>query len=494
MRMLKGLMTGAVLLAGAALPMNAFAAGEIVIAIGSEPSTLDPQARDDGGERAVNDNIYETLMARTADATLVPGLAAQEPTKVDDTTWEFKLREGISFTNGEPFNADSVVASVTRILDPALNSEQLAYFGGITGAEKVDDLTVHIKTTGPDPILPSRMYWMKMVPAEYSKDPKFGELPVGTGPYKLEAFNRGQDIILVANADYWDGAPSIDKVTYRFVGEPGTRLSGLVAGEFDVITNLLPEFVDSVPKSATVQGLETSVIVLSTDNEVTKDPKVREAMNIAIDRQALADSLFGGYGLPARGQIVNPKAFGFNEALQPYPYDPEKAKQLIAEAGATGKTINLVGESGRWLKDRELIEAVGQYWSEAGLNVNYQIEEFGQYLTLLFDQQNRPDAVFVVNSDELLDADRPMTQGYLSGSGFSSNSDTEMAEKVVTARTETDVEKRKALYDEVTQKAYDLNYLSPLLNAQDIYGISERLEWQPRVDAKLIVKEMQVAE
>ncbi|HET7715030.1 MAG TPA: ABC transporter substrate-binding protein [Bauldia sp.] len=494
MKSLKGLIAGAVLAAVAALPLTAFAAGEIVIAIGSEPSTLDPQARDDGGERAVNDNIYETLMARTPDGELVPGLAAEAPTKIDDTTWEFKLRPGISFTNGEPFNADAVVASVTRILDPNLKSEQLAYFGTIKGAEKVDDLTARILTTGPDPILPSRMYWMKMIPPKYSSDPKFAEAPVGTGPYMLESFNRGQDIVLVANPNYWGGKPEIDKVTYRFVGEPGTRLSGLIAGEFDVITNLLPEFVESVPKSATVQGLETSLIVLSTDNEVTKDPRVREAMNLAIDRQALADSLFGGYALPARGQIVNPKAFGFNEALQPYPYDPEKAKALIKEAGAEGKTVNLVGESGRWLKDRELIEAVGQYWTEAGLKVNYQIEEFGQYLTLLFDQQNRPDAVFVVNSDELLDADRPMTQGYQSGSGFSSNSDMEMKAKIEAARVETDVAKRKALYAEITQKAYDGNYLVPLLNVQDIYGISTRVEWQPRVDAKLIVKEMKVTE
>ena len=326
--------------------MTALAAGEIVVAIGSEPSTLDPQARDDGGERAVNDNIYETLMAREPDGTLVPGLAAEPPTKVDDTTWEFKLRPNITFTNGEPFNANSVVTSVTRIIDPALKSEQMAYFGTIKGAEKVDDLTVRIITTGPDPILPSRMYWMKMIPPKYAADPKFAEAPVGTGPYKLEAFNRGQDIVLVANPDYWGGKPAIDKVTYRFVGESGTRLSGLVAGEFDVITNLLPEFVESVPKSAAVQGLETSVIILSTENEVTKDPRVRQALNIAIDRQALADSLFGGYALPARGQLVNPKAFGFNEALEVYPYDPEKAKALIKEAGAEGKTINLVGEVG----------------------------------------------------------------------------------------------------------------------------------------------------
>ena len=141
-----------------------------------------------------------------------------------------------------------------------------------------------------------------------------------------------------------------------------------------------------------------------------------------------------------------------------------------------------------------LIEAVGQYWSEAGLNVNYQIEEFGQYLTLLFDKENRPDAIFVVNSDELLDADRPISSGYESGSGFASNKDMDMQAKAQAARIETDVAKRKALYDAITQKAFDDNYLAPLLNVQDIYGISERLEWQPRVDAKLIVKEMKVAE
>jgi peptide/nickel transport system substrate-binding protein len=338
------------------------------------------------------------------------------------------------------------------------------------------------------------MYWMKMVPAEYSKDPKFGESPVGTGPYKFDHWTRGQEIVLVANPDYWGGAPQIQKVTYRFIGEPGTRLSGLMAGELDVITNLLPEFVPSVPKSAAVNGLETSVIILSTENPATKDPRVRKAMNLAIDRQALADSLFGGFATPVRGQLVNPKAFGHNEALAPYAYDPEQAKALIKEAGAEGTTVTLVGESGRWLKDREMIEAVAAYWTEIGLKVDIQIEEFGEYLNRLFDKALRPDAIFVVNSDELLDADRATTQAYLSGASAASNNDQDMAAKIVAARTETDVAKRKALYDEVTKKAYDEDYLAPLLNQQDIYGFSQRLEWQPRVDAKLLVKEMKVTQ
>jgi len=355
---------------GAALPA---AAQEITVAIGSEPSTLDPQLRDDGGERQINDNIYETLMARTATGELVPGLAAAAPTKIDDTTWEFDLKDGITFHNGEPFDADAVVASVERIIDPANNSEQMGYLNTISGAEKVDDDTVRILTSGPDPILPSRMYWMKMIPPKHAAEGDIGAEPVGTGPYKFVEWDRGNQIVLEANEDYWDGAPDVKKVTYRFVGEAGTRLSGLMAGEFDVIINLLPEFVSSVPKAAAVDGLETSVLILGTENELVKDPKVREALNLAIDREAIVEGLFQGYATVAGGHHVNPRAFGYNPDLAPYPYDPEKARALIEEAGATGKTIRIVGEPGRWLKSREQVETIAAYWSEIGLDVEIAI-------------------------------------------------------------------------------------------------------------------------
>jgi peptide/nickel transport system substrate-binding protein len=481
------------LLASSVAPASLWAQS-VTIAIGSEPSTLDPQLRDDGGERQVNDNIYETLMARTPTGELVPGLAAEAPTQVDATTWQFKLRSGVKFHNGEPFNADAVVASLTRVIDPANNSEQMAYFGTIKGAEKVDDLTVKVITTGPDPILPSRLYWMKMIAPGYARSGDLAGAPVGTGPYKFDSWNRGTELKLVANADYWGGAPQIDEVTYRFVSEPGTRLSGLMAGEFDVITNLLPEFADSVPKFAAVPGLETSVFVLGADNEVTKDPKVRQALNLAIDRKAMIESLFAGYAQIAKGTHVNPAAFGFNEKLESYPYDIEKARALIKEAGAEGKPLVVIGESGRWLKDREQIEAVAAYWAQTGLNVTTDIQEFSKYLDSLMGSGPRPDAIFIANSNELLDADREMSFIYHKDGAAASNSDAEMAAKIDAARVETDITKRKALYDEIQQKGHDLNYTVPLFNLQDIYGMSERMTWQPRVDAKLLISEMKVAE
>lgn len=478
--------------AGVAMPA---AAQDITIAIGSEPSTLDPQLRDDGGERQVNDNIYETLMARTATGELVPGLAAAAPTQIDETTWEFDLRDGVTFHNGEPFNADAVVASVARIIDPENNSEQMGYLNTIAGAQKVDDDTVRITTTGPDPILPSRMYWMKMIPAEYGTTGNIGEEPVGTGPYKFVSWDRGNDIVLEANTDYWDGAPQIDKVTYRFVGESGTRLSGLMAGEFDVITNLLPEFVSAVPNSAAVDGLETSVLILGTDNEgPMSDPKVREALNLAIDREAMVEGLFQGYATVAGGHHVNPRAFGFNPNLEPYAYDPDKARALIKEAGAEGKTIRLVGESGRWLKSREQIEAVAQYWTEVGVNVEIEVQEFSQYLKSLMGDGPRPDAIFVANSNELMDADRESSFIYHMNGAAASNSDAEMAKMIDDARVTTDVAEREALYHAIFQKGRDLSYTAPLFNLQDIYGMSERMDWQPRTDQKLLIKEMSVSE
>ena len=294
-------------------------AAEITIAVGSEPTTLDPQLVDDGSERAVNDNIYETLMARTPGGELVPGLAESTPTQSAANAWRFKLRPGIKFTNGEPFNADAVVFSVKRIVDPKFGSKQISYFAAITEARKVDDLTVDVITQGPDPILPARMYWMKMVPPAAASRPDFAQAPVGTGPYKLVRWSRGSSIQLARNEAYWGGPPSIDNVRYRFVGESGTRLAGLMAGEFDIIANLLPEFTGRAPKAKVVLGLEQPIMILSAVSGVTQDERVRQALNHAIDKEGLATGLFGAHASVSQGQLLAPSYFGFDPRPKPTP-------------------------------------------------------------------------------------------------------------------------------------------------------------------------------
>ncbi len=171
-------------------------------------------------------------------------------------------------------------------------------------------------TNGPDPILPSRLYWLKVVPPVHSKDPKFAEKPVGTGPYRFVAWQRGQHIDLERNDGYWGDAPQITSVRYRFIEEPGTRLAGLMAGEFDLITNLLPEFTSHVPKSVNVLGLEHPIIILNADSGITKDVRVRKALNCAVNKMALANGLFEGYAQVAQGQLLSPSFFGYNDEVK----------------------------------------------------------------------------------------------------------------------------------------------------------------------------------
>jgi peptide/nickel transport system substrate-binding protein len=463
---------------------------KVTIALGSEPTTLDPQIREDGGERAVNDNIYDTVLTRTPEGELIPHLAAEMPKLVTPDTWEVTLRPGITFHNGEPMDADAVVYSIKRVIDPDFNSEQISFFSTIKDAKTTGELTLHVFTNGPDPILPSRLYWLKVVPPVHSKDPKFAEKPVGTGPYRFVAWQRGQHIDLERNNDYWGKVPQIDSVRYRFIEEPGTRLAGLMAGEFDLITNLLPEFTSHVPRSVNVLGLEHPIIILNADSGITQDLRVRKALNYAVNKMALANGLFEGYAQVAQGQLLSPSFFGYNDEVKAYPYDPDQAKKLIEEAGVQGQTVELIGTSGRWLKDRDMVEAVAGYWEQAGLKVNVRIFEFNEYLNRLFDRKTRADAIFVVSSNELLDADKSFSAYYKAGGVGASNTDQTLASLIDAARSETDVQKRESLYHQAVQRAYDQAYFVWLLNIEDIYGMSQRLEWPGRVDARLLIQEM----
>ncbi len=476
---------------GTAAPVKGAA---ITIALGSEPTSLDPYIVDDGAERAINDNIYETLLSRDAGGTLQPGLATALPTQVDDTTWQFKLRDGVKFHDGSAFNADSVIASINRIVKLVADSatDNDGFYKPITGAVKIDDLTVNITTAGPDGVLPARMYWLKMIPTSAETTADLSDSLVGTGPYKFVSRTVGSDIKIAVNPEYWGDAPSITDVTYEFVAEGGTRLAGLKSGKYDLITNLPPQDVDQAPKSANVQGQEHPVLILDTDEGITADPNVRLALNMAVDKQAIIDQVYGGFAVADASQILSPSVLGFNADLSAVADDAAKAQQMITDAGLSGKTIQLVGEAGRWLNDRELLEAIAGYWKAAGLNVQLDILEFGAYLDVLFDRTNRADAIFVSSSNDLLDPDRQLSTYYQAGGVGSSNTNEELSGLIDQGRQQLDPAERQATYEKAVKIAADGSYFVWLASNSDLYGLSTRMSWTPRVDSKLLVKEMSV--
>ena len=478
------------------VPKPAGPTGAIVIAIGGDPSTLDPQAADDGNERAVNDNIYETLIARDPKTMeLVPSLA-ESWKELDATTWEVKLHQGIKFHNGEPFNAEAAAFSINRVINPEYKSEQISFFSTITEAKAIDDTTLQVITIGPDPTLPARLYWLKMVPPQYATDADFGTKPVGTGPYKFVEWVRDDHVTLEANPDYWGATkPTIAKVTIRPIKEEVTRLAALKAGEVDLVRGLIPEYVSEVPKALSTPGLEFPWLRLNTLVGPLTDKRLRQAINYALNKEELAQSLYSGYAVPADGQILTPGHFGYNPNVKAYPFDLEKAKQLIQEAGYNGEEIEFVGEAGRWLKDKELIEAVAQQLREAGLNIKVNIVEWSQWLDLLFAGADKAPVIqFSAHSNELLDADRTLSAMFESTGSQTAYKNPQFDQLVDAARTETDLAKRADEYHQAVQIAYDDAAIGFLLNLKDIYGMTQRVEWTPRLDGKMIVLEMKLTE
>jgi peptide/nickel transport system substrate-binding protein len=471
--------------------------GEVVIVIGGDPSTLDPQFADDGNERAVNDNIYETLIARDSKTMmLIPGLAKSWE-QVDDTTWRFTLREGIKFHNGEDWNAEAAAYSINRVIDPEFASSQISYYATVTGAEVVDDYTIEVTTDGPDPTLPTRLYWMKMVPPKYAAEEPdtFAKKPVGTGPYQFVEWVRDAYVTLEANPEYWGGAPSIKTVVIRPIADEVTCLAALQAGEVDLVRGLIPEYADQVPKVAAIPGLEFPWLRLNALKGPTADVKVRLAINHAIDKAGLAESLYLGYAVLAEGQLLTPSHFGFNPEVSAYPYDPDKAKALLEEAGYAGEEIELIGEAGRWLKDKELTEAVAGQLRDAGINVNVKIVEWSDWLDLLFAGADKaPDIQFSSHDNSLLDADRTLSAIYHSEGSQAAYKNEEVDRLIDEARTETDGAKREEMYHKAIQITYDEAPVVPLMNLAGVYGLSERLQWKPRRDGKILAYEMSLAE
>lgn len=467
------------------------AAGQIRIAIGSDPITLDPQAADDVSERICNDNIYETLLTRDPDMRIVP-LLAESYKQVDATTWEFKIRSGVKFHNGEPFDAEAAAFSVNRIVDEKFNSELRSSFETIREARTVNASTVQVVTTGPDPILPARMCWLKMVPPKYANKKEFGEKPMGTGPYKFVEWARGSRVVLTANRYYWGLKPQIADVMILVRKEPTARLSALKAGEVDLICDLLPEQVSQVPKVVREKGLEFPFFRINNKVEKLKDPRVRQAMNYAVDKEALINAIYGGHATLAEGQIIGPAHFGYNPNVKAYPYDLEKAKALLREANAVGTEIHLVGESGRWFGDKEIVEAVAEMLRKASFEVDVDIQEWQGYLDRLFATDNQPDLIFVSTDNQLLDADRTLSAYYLSTGRVSSYLNPQVDRLINEARTETDITKREAMYHEAIQISRDDPPHIFLVNVDNVFGLSKRIDWKPPLDGRILVEDMRV--
>lgn len=468
----------------------------VTIALAGDPSSLDPQAVEDGNALAVYGNIAEPLLFRSPKTDkLQPGLATSWKL-VNKTTWQFTLRPHVTFSDGEPFSAAAVVFSIKRIIDPKYTTEQTDWTGDINGARAVGNLTVDITSSAPDPQVPERMSLIMMVPPRAASQPGFITHPVGTGAYVLDSYTKGAQYVLSANPHYWGGKPKIAKVIFKPISEQTLRLSSLQTGEINLVTDLLPEQMSQVPVAARTPGLEFPTVILNTRGGPFANLKVRQAANYAIDKQALLHKLYAGFGAIAKCQMMGPATFGYNPSLSPYPYNPAKARALLAAAGDPHPVITLIGDStDRWLKDVELEQSIAGYLQAVGFHVNVKLADFTTYLKELFPNKNnahvaRPDMIFVSHDNVLGDADVTFSTYYQSTGAGASTANPQIDQLVKAARTELNPATRQRMYRQVNQLGCQNADFIFLFNLDNVYGMTKNLNWQPRYDAQILVRTM----
>ena len=388
---------------GALAPVAAQPAGTLVVGLVAEPVNLDPAQVTDLNSNRVGRRIVETLVTFPDESTqVVPGLAESWAISKDGLKYTFKLRKGVGFHDGTPLNAEAVKFSIERQIIPEHPFNKLGkypfanyFFGNVKAVEAVDPQTVEFILKEPRAsflaVLTAGAASIVSPTAVRKLGVDYPLTPVGTGPFKFVAWDRGQRVVLEKNAGYWKHPVKIDRVIYRPIVEGQARLTELLTGALDLIVDTPPDFVpqlESNPKVMVLKQVGVHVWYLGINNQKKPfdDKRVRQALNYAvINKEALVRDVLKGTGSFSRGPVL-PNTWGADAALKAYPYDPERAKKLLAEAGyPSGFSTTLwVPESGSGMQLPVAMSTVIQSNLKAvGVNVALQTMEWGAYLAKL---------------------------------------------------------------------------------------------------------------
>jgi peptide/nickel transport system substrate-binding protein len=431
---------------------------ELVVVQGTEPWTLDMGWVNAQVIMNVGNHINERLLEYDPSMEMKPHLAVSWE-QIEPTVWQYKLREGVRFSNGEPFNAEQVKFSFDRVMAPESDSMRKTETRYVSEVEVVDDYTVNFHTDGVVPLFDLYTLKFNIVPKGYITEngrEHFAQSPIGTGPFVLDEWVKDDHITLRKNPDYWGPEPEIDVLTFRAVPDIASRVATLLAGEADIVTDLQPATVAEVEKRANLtveKRPEMRIVFFNFNTRIDtplKDRRVRQAMNYGVDKDLIIDKVLDGYGKKLKGQVVSPEYWGFNPDLEAYPYDPDKAKELLAEAGyPDGFDVRLITSHGRYMMDSEVARAVAGQLKDIGVNVDVNVVEWGVHQDEYFSYEGGP--MFILGFMSVPDATRmlslfqstdPNAQGKIAG----------FDEVISAAISETDKDERL----ELVQEALDI--------------------------------------
>lgn len=461
--------------------------GELRVAIPWTPENLDPTMNLSSIRAMVGVSMFDSLVGRDAEGRLVPELA-ESWKLLDDVTWQFKLRRGVVFHNGEPFNAEAVRFTIQRVLEPNQKSPNRANIAEVAKVDVLDDYTVNLVTRQPYAPFLNRLIDFPILAPKYTAekgDQGMALRPVGTGPYRIVSFVKDDQLTVEAFDRHWRGVPKIQRIVFKPIPEPFTRAAALRNGEVDIITTVPPSLARELER---VPGLKVSRVAsswqiylgLNAFKKPLSDVRVRQALNYATDVDAIIRSVLDGNGRRQAGPFTQ-NMFGYDPGVKGYTPDPARARQLLAEAGyPDGLDVTLESSAGRYQGDKEVAEALGGQWQKAGFRPKVQTAEWGAYFKRYLGKQFQ-DAYLLGLGGPMQDGDELFNLVSSKGRGLYYKN-----EKVDAlfdlGRSTMDPAKRRRIYRDLAQAMVDDATWVFLMQQVDLYAMRDRVTWTPRVD------------
>jgi peptide/nickel transport system substrate-binding protein len=477
---------------------------EVVIGLGAEPRTMLAVTIVDWTTNNMLEHIYDRLLDRDAKTFKPKPMLATEWKTVNDTTWEFKLRRGVKFHNGEPFTAASVKATIEYALDPANKSHfaTAAYWGLVKEVQVVDDYTVRFITKQPWPNLvdSASLTNSLIMPAKALKElgpAKLAEKPIGTGPFKFVEWRRDERLVLERNPDYWQGPADVSRVTFRFIPEFSARMAALLSGEIDIMKDVPPHAVDAVEKSgraklrATVSSRINYLALVNLKPGPMQDVRVRRAMNHAVDVDELIKQVLKGRATRMCGPMAPPNVD--YSPVECYKHDPARAQALFKEAGIDPKALSLTLDtpSGRYPLDKDVSLAIAAQLQRLGIKTNVVVNEWGTHLDKI-KNRNTGD-IFFLGWGPALHGQGTMQPLFLADQTYSSYGNNKtIDDKIARAQTLMDPKARAEAYADLQKTVHDEAPWVFLWQQHDLYGAAQSVEWTPRADEKVWMYEAKV--
>jgi peptide/nickel transport system substrate-binding protein len=357
---------------------------ELITAQSGDVSKFDPHYSTSSNDVRVSFNLFDNLTSRHPDGKLYPGLATEWKLE-GPNTWRFKLRQGVKFHNGDPLTSADVKYSIERTYDPAAKTMVATVFGTIEKVDAPDASTIVITTKKPDPLLAARLafYGGQVVPKKYLEsvgNDAFNAKPIGSGPVRFTSWVKDDRAILEANLDYWGGKIDMDRWVMRPIPETAPRIAALLKGEVDAITQLPPDQEDRVaanPATRVAGALYAGLYVLAVNSKrpPLDNPLVKQALSLAIDREAIVKELWRGRGVVPNGPIAKGDNH-FDASLPPLAYNPAEAKARLQKAGYKGEEIFIETTVAYVAQDKAMAEAIAAMWKDVGVNVKVEVIEY----------------------------------------------------------------------------------------------------------------------